>query len=389
MDRFTWSDGILTHDEQLVCQQNGVRLYDGNDKTGFDHGQLQLTSHRLIWKDYKSQTSILALPLSSVVLIEEEGGTFTKSPKIVVHLSAPAPDKPAGPVALSQNSFVRLSFKEGGEKDFYRNMQEELGQRRWEIKLPPAAAAQSNKKQQYRTGISGIERSLHQRNQTIDKNISQAFEDLSKLMDKAKEMVAISKSISTKIKDKQGDITDDETQKFRSYLLSLGIDDPVTRETHGTGDAYLRELARQISDFIHQPLQDCGGVMTLTDIYCRINRARGMELLSPDDLVKACKFMEYLKLPVRLRVFESGVMVLQLQSHSEQAIIAEAEEAVQKSDSLTAEELSRLVGLSVVLSRERLLTAERAGKLCRDESMEGLRFYTNLFLTREATYKQL
>ena len=32
MDRFTWSDGILTHDEQLVCQQNGVRLYDGNDK---------------------------------------------------------------------------------------------------------------------------------------------------------------------------------------------------------------------------------------------------------------------------------------------------------------------------------------------------------------------
>ena len=46
-----------------------------------------------------------------------------------------------------------------------------------------------------------------------------------------------------------------QTQKFRSYLLSLGIDDPVTRETHGSGDAYLRELARQISDFIHQPLQ--------------------------------------------------------------------------------------------------------------------------------------
>ena len=32
MDRFSWSDGILRDDEQLVCQQNGVRLYDGNDK---------------------------------------------------------------------------------------------------------------------------------------------------------------------------------------------------------------------------------------------------------------------------------------------------------------------------------------------------------------------
>jgi len=35
----------------------------------------------------------------------------------VAHLSAPVQDKPAGPVAMSQNSFVRFSFKEGGEKD--------------------------------------------------------------------------------------------------------------------------------------------------------------------------------------------------------------------------------------------------------------------------------
>jgi len=32
MDRFSWSDGVLTHDEQLVCRQTGVRLYDGQDK---------------------------------------------------------------------------------------------------------------------------------------------------------------------------------------------------------------------------------------------------------------------------------------------------------------------------------------------------------------------
>jgi len=39
------------------------------------------------------------------------------SPKIVAHLSASAPDKPVGPVALSQNAFIRLSFKDGGEKE--------------------------------------------------------------------------------------------------------------------------------------------------------------------------------------------------------------------------------------------------------------------------------
>jgi len=39
------------------------------------------------------------------------------SPKIIIHLSSPAPDKPPGPVVSSQNAYVRLSFKEGGEKD--------------------------------------------------------------------------------------------------------------------------------------------------------------------------------------------------------------------------------------------------------------------------------
>lgn len=34
MDRFSWSDGVLAHDEQLVCQQAGIRLYDGHDKAG-------------------------------------------------------------------------------------------------------------------------------------------------------------------------------------------------------------------------------------------------------------------------------------------------------------------------------------------------------------------
>jgi len=48
---------------------------------------------------------------------------------------------------------------------------------------------------QYRTGISGIERSMQQRNQVIDKNISQAFEDLSKLMDK----VTVTKLCSVRV----------------------------------------------------------------------------------------------------------------------------------------------------------------------------------------------
>lgn len=48
--------------------------------------------------------------------------------------------------------------------------------------------------------------------------------------------------------------------------------------------------------------------------------------------------------------------------------------------SLSIEELARILNISIVLAQERLLTAERSGGICRDESIEGLRFYQNLFL---------
>ena len=50
------------------------------------------------------------------------------------------------------------------------------------------------------------------------------------------------------------------------------------------------------------------------------------------------------------------------------------------SSGLSAEELSRYAGISVVLARERLLAAEAVGAACRDDSVEGLRFYPNKFL---------
>lgn len=43
--------------------------------------------------------------------------------------------------------------------------------------------------------------------------------------------------------------------------------------------------------------------------------------------------------------------------------------------------MSRELGLSVLLAVERLLSAEKAGMACRDDSIMGLVFYPNRFLT--------
>lgn len=61
-------------------------------------------------------------------------------------------------------------------------------------------------------------------------------------------------------------------------------------------------------------------MMTLTDVYCRVNRARGLELLSPEDLLHASRHLSSLGLPIVLRTFDSGVMVLQVLSHDDNAV---------------------------------------------------------------------
>ncbi|CAH1257735.1 VPS36 [Branchiostoma lanceolatum] len=386
MDRFVWTNGLLEPHEDLKAQQHGIKIYDGEDKTPFEYGTLILTSHRLIWRDHKRSDSVLALPLSQIVYLEETESGLGKSAKIVVHLNPAPPNRPPGPVASSQNSYIRLSFKDAGETEFHRRFTEELARRSWEMtQTQPAQqqqTAQAGPTGARRAGIVGIERKLEQKRKETDQTISVAFEDLSNLMEKAKDMVGLSKTIAQKIQDKQGAISEDETVQFKSYLLSLGIPNPVTRETHGSGTNYHMQLAKELSQVLQQPLQECGGMMSLADVYCRVNRARGMELLSPDDLLNACKLLEALKLPIRLREFDSGVVVVQLVSHSEEEVVRETSRLVEESGSLTAEELSRVASFSVMLAKEKLLTTEKKGLLCRDDTVEGLRFYPNLFMTK-------
>ncbi|KAJ0004542.1 hypothetical protein NQD34_010756 [Periophthalmus magnuspinnatus] len=377
MDRFSWANGLLEINETLVIQQRGVRLYDGDDKAKLDVGVVLLTTHRLIWRDIKNHECCISMPLSQIIFFEEQAAGIGKSAKIVIHLHPVPANKEPGPYQHSKFSYIKLSFKEHGQIEFFRRLSEEMTQRRWENTpasqpMPTGMGTQAGRTRA--VGIVGIERKIEEKRKETDKNISEVRISL-----KAKEMVEVSRSIANKIKDKQGDITEDETIRFKSYLLSMGIANPVTRETHGSGTHYHMQLAKQLGDMLQAPLEERGGMMSLTEVYCLVNRARGMELLSPEDLLNACKMFESLKLPVRLRVFDSGVMVVQLQSHSEEEMIASALDNVSEKGSLTAEEFAKLLGLSVLLSKERLLLAEKMGHLCRDDSVEGLRFYPNLF----------
>lgn len=80
-----------------------------------------------------------------------------------------------------------------------------LQQKAWEQPIPRKETGSSSTNKtvpaiKLRTGIVGIERTLQEKQKAADESISVAFQDLSKLMAMAKEMVKLSQTISTKIK---------------------------------------------------------------------------------------------------------------------------------------------------------------------------------------------
>ncbi|XP_014233693.1 vacuolar protein-sorting-associated protein 36 [Trichogramma pretiosum] len=395
MNRFEYTNGQCMPNEKTLRRDNNIRLYDGEVRTNFEGGELTITTHRLI---YRTSNVCFSLSLSLIIYFEEEYPGplfFTRSPKVKLHLTEPPRDKQPGPIDNSPHSYIKLSFKNGLSPAFVENLSEVIHNRLWEIiplsiGVSPSSVQGSNSNMprnpppiKPRTGIIGIERNLKEQQRATDESINVAFQDLRKLMGMAKDMVNISRTISAKIRERQGDITEDETVRFKSYLMSLGIDDPVTRDAYKSSNEYFKQLGRQLAEILEEPIKEVGGMMALTDVYCRVNRARGLELLSPEDLLHACKQLSDLNLPIMLRTFDSGVMVIQSVSHNDVEVADAVSQLIKDRGSITATELAQSEGISVVLACERLFMTEKYGKACRDDSIEALRFYPNLFLEEE------
>lgn len=276
--------------------------------------------------------TVLSLHLKYVISLDEEIASsfvFGRKKRIIINLKQPQQDKTPGPMDESTSEmFIKLSGRNGIEESFVQSLNETVSARIWETTTEQTTASGEPKpppRIKLRTGIVGIERSLQERQKQTDENITLAFKDLSKLMVMAKDMVVISKAISTKIRERHGDISENEIVKFKSYLMSLGIDDPVTRDNAQSDTEYFQLLANQLCEMLLDPITELGGMMSLADVYCRVNRARGLNLLSPEDLLNACRWLNG---PIKLRKFPSGAMILQLENHDDEAVAKETLEQV-------------------------------------------------------------
>lgn len=199
-----------------------------------------------------------------------------------------------------------------------------------------------------------------------------ALKDLAGLMDKARDMVSLAERLRSSIQ--KGGSDGCEIQEFEAVALDMGIASPITRQSAGA--VYHQQLARQLADFLVEPLRHAGGMVTLPDVYCIFNRARGAELVSPDDVLKVCKLWPTLGISLCLRRFDSGLTVVHDAGYSDEQTCARLGTlAYQSEGGITVADVARLCAVTLAVAREYLTIAEGRCVLCRDEGPEGVSYF--------------
>lgn len=319
---------------------------------------------------------------------------------------------------------IKFSFRAGGDKACMDKLRSALVQRKWlllsappvpkpyQMQIPGQSTSSQGPQSHIGTptqrivGIAGLERrdaELRQNNQAV---IGSAFEDLEALMTSAKEVIAMAEQFAKQTDDGTTGDSNAARALLSDSASALGL--VTTKDLLGTGSAsetlYITELARNLAEFLTDDrkgvLRKEGGIMSLVDLWAVFNRTRnGIELISPLDFEKAATMWESLHLPIRLRRFKSGLLVVQEKSRTDEKTVASLlawlkmphKENLQREDlsleqrfgrGATALETAENFGWSVGVATEELEMAEETGALCRDQCLDGTRFWANAFLTQ-------
>lgn len=370
---------------------------------------------------FLNHPSLLSCELCGAPLISSETPDPTVSGQNPARPESPGPSLDGvNPVVESSAECIKFSFRAGGEKIFHERLKGAMVQRKWLLQNappvpPPNHLSNSaplnhlvlNGQEGHRlperpkvVGIAGLESRGKELRKNNERVIGTAFSDLEALMASAKEIIALAESFAAGNKS-----PDSSTEENRLLLESATALSMVTTKSmlgssgNSSSSLYLSELSRNVAEYLTDDtkgiLKNEGGIISLTDLWAMFNRARGgVELISPNDLEKAARLWETLHLPVRLRQFKNGLLVVQRHDRTDEKTIAQIlawmkdfhEQAPEEEvlwdwklfgRGVTAMEAARRFGWSVGVAAEELEMAEEKGALWREEGVEGVRWWEN------------
>ncbi|GBG31232.1 Vacuolar protein sorting-associated protein 36 [Hondaea fermentalgiana] len=384
----------LEEDETQVATATRVSLCDRNKKLLHEckEGMLAVTTHHVWWWTppqpgrNPDEAHAMKLPLQRILKAEAHSSLFRREPRIDLFFAS----DPSAPL-------LRFVFRDNKCAEVFERLQTSLARKNWE-KPKQVVKRESGFNTQF-AGVGGVMRRQQQEREQTANLTTEAFSDLKQLLDSASEIVKLADRFSSAISQNQAKaqaaaaaaaggssetVERKQEDDFFALLNDMGIANPATKRA--CGSRYHEELARELADFLakHLKRHSATGAIALTDLYCLVNRARGTELISPNDLYQACILMKPLGLNFVLKTFESGVSVLQSISLNDDTVSSRFVELLRdQNDPFTARinavSVASAFSLSLQLALEQLKTAEKLGYLCRDETAQGVDFYLNLF----------
>ncbi|PYH79511.1 Vps36-domain-containing protein [Aspergillus uvarum CBS 121591] len=315
---------------------------------------------------------------------------------------------------------MKLSFRAGGIQIFHERLKGALIQRKWllydappvpqqpsqlnAISSPgltvasPAEGSVPSPSRSPGVGIAGLEQRGLQARKNNELVIGNAFEDLEALMASAKQVMALAASMR-ETGMTNGDLSGEANAVLLESAETMGMVTTKDMLGSGAGSLYISELSRNLAEYLIDDrkglLNKEGGIISLIDLWAIFNRSRnGVELVSPSDFQKAAELWETLRLPVRLRQFKSGLLVVQRWDWSDEETLRKIQTWMTElrqvppaepvawdwrmfGRAVTAQEAAQRFGWSVGVAAEELEMAEDKGVLCREEGIEGLRFWAN------------
>lgn len=371
---------------------------------------------------FLNHQSLLACELCGAPLISTESKAADVLGESIGRAESPGPSLDIASLGVdNETECVKFSFRAGGDKIFHERLKGAMVQRKWLLRNAPpvpdsapgnvystASRIDSQIRQppeRARTvGIAGLERQgleLRKKNEAV---IGSAFEDLDALMASAKEVVALAESFAKKSDGGSADANQLIAESAKALDMITTKD--MLGSSAGSESLYLSEMSRNLAEYLTDDakgiLRKEGGIMSLVDLWAVFNRARGgVELISPMEFAKAARLWEKLKLPVRLRQFRNGLLVVQQADRTDDKTIAQLlswlhelhtsaptsevrwdQEALGRG--ITAQEAAQRFRWSVGVASEELEMAEEKGALCREEGIEGLRFWENWIVHDES-----
>ncbi|KAJ3253946.1 Vacuolar protein-sorting-associated protein 36 [Boothiomyces macroporosus] len=332
--------------ENVLHTVSNVGLYDGNDKLeDYSNGTVTITSHRIIY-DPKNSLGPVQILLSRITSHSTFAGFMLQSPKIILTLKQGnkcfncGVSRPDIPAQCKVCTFINQQEDQncqmcGGLQETVNALEKALSDKQW-LKKEIGVSSILNKKQQEQKKMN---------------EMNESFSDLKTLMEKAGEMTRLADLITSKLGT--------EHDEFTNSLAQFGVN------VQSTGN-YHSQLSLEINEFLVKRNEN---ILTLCDLYCLYNRVRGIALISPTDLLKACLLLdkEYI-----LKEFSSGLKIVQRKDDDC------VERIIKEADGDSVGSLAKRIGLSLLIVKEGLTQGITSGQLKEQNSALAVALNSNL-----------